>query len=226
MALIQPHDRKAWALPKGLIEKGEAPEVAAQREALEETGLSGPIVVKIDTITIFLYREMGASSDACLQNRHVLLAGIHGGRSFASRSRGGSRGMVSDRQGNCVRQLSAGKDDHPKSERACFSTIGRAHEDADRSLVCAYLSLSFSSLAPAQPIYAENQIPSRGVDISYTVTIKNPTSHLYESRCRSRAFGKPASLFRYRPGLPACIASRTTPAIFRISAPRMRAIKG
>src|SRR4029078_4568373 len=48
--LIQPHDRKAWALPKGLIEKGEAPEVAAQREALEETGLSGAIIVKIDTI--------------------------------------------------------------------------------------------------------------------------------------------------------------------------------
>jgi 8-oxo-dGTP diphosphatase len=50
VALIQPRDRKAWALPKGLIEKGEAPEVAAQREALEETGLSGAIVVKIDTI--------------------------------------------------------------------------------------------------------------------------------------------------------------------------------
>ena len=50
VALIQPRDRKAWALPKGLIERGEAPEAAAQREAREETGLSGNIISKIDTI--------------------------------------------------------------------------------------------------------------------------------------------------------------------------------
>src|SRR5436190_23574696 len=50
VALIQPHDRKAWALPKGLIERGEAPEAGAQREGREETGLSGTIVTKIETI--------------------------------------------------------------------------------------------------------------------------------------------------------------------------------
>jgi predicted metalloprotease with PDZ domain len=32
----------------------------------------------------------------------------------------------------------------------------------------------------AQAIYAENQIPARGVSIEYTVSIKNPTSHIYD----------------------------------------------
>lgn len=50
VALIQPRDRKAWSLPKGLIEAGEAAEAAAQRETREETGLSGNVVTKIDTI--------------------------------------------------------------------------------------------------------------------------------------------------------------------------------
>jgi 8-oxo-dGTP pyrophosphatase MutT (NUDIX family) len=50
VALIQPHERKAWALPKGFIEPGEPPEEAAQRETREEAGLSGNIISKIDTI--------------------------------------------------------------------------------------------------------------------------------------------------------------------------------
>jgi predicted metalloprotease with PDZ domain len=40
--------------------------------------------------------------------------------------------------------------------------------------------LLFCSHATAQAIYAENQIPARGVEIEYTVAVKNPLSHLYD----------------------------------------------
>ena len=45
---------------------------------------------------------------------------------------------------------------------------------------CIALVLCLCGSLKAQPIYAENQIPARGVEIGYTLTIKNPTSHLYE----------------------------------------------
>jgi 8-oxo-dGTP pyrophosphatase MutT (NUDIX family) len=50
VALIQPRERTAWALPKGLIEFGESAQTAAKREAREETGLVGDILAKIGTI--------------------------------------------------------------------------------------------------------------------------------------------------------------------------------
>ena len=34
--------------------------------------------------------------------------------------------------------------------------------------------------AQAQAIYVENQIPARGVEIEYAVTVTNPISHLYD----------------------------------------------
>jgi 8-oxo-dGTP pyrophosphatase MutT (NUDIX family) len=50
VCLIMTQGGKAWQLPKGIIEPGEAPEVAAKREVSEETGLLGELVRTLDKI--------------------------------------------------------------------------------------------------------------------------------------------------------------------------------
>jgi 8-oxo-dGTP pyrophosphatase MutT (NUDIX family) len=39
LAVIRPHNRRVWALPKGHVDPGETPEQTARREVREETGL-------------------------------------------------------------------------------------------------------------------------------------------------------------------------------------------
>lgn len=53
IALIKTRD--AWTLPKGLIEKGEKPEVAALREVEEETGLKVELKGPLGSIDYWFY---------------------------------------------------------------------------------------------------------------------------------------------------------------------------
>src|SRR5262245_47471414 len=64
-------------------------------------------------------------------------------------------------------------------ERTTEGTIGK-HKKHKFVLcvLCLFVATPFSSFA--QAIYAENQIPARGVSVDYVLTIKSPTSHLYD----------------------------------------------
>ena len=44
-------------------------------------------------------------------------------------------------------------------------------------LLCLFVVIPSSF---GQAIYAENQIPARGVSVEYALTIRNPISHLYD----------------------------------------------
>lgn len=52
-----------WVLPKGIVEQGEDPKVAAIREVLEETGIKAEIIKKIPTEVAYKYTKNGILVD-------------------------------------------------------------------------------------------------------------------------------------------------------------------
>src|SRR5438105_12142585 len=80
--------------------------------------------------------------------------------------------MVSYRQGDYECNIPPGEGNPPQSQRVDFRM--------KNSLLCLLCLLWFLPSSFAQAIYAENQLPARGVDIEYTVNIRNPISHLYD----------------------------------------------
>lgn len=55
IALIAVKGGKVWCLPKGIVDKGESPEMTAVREVAEETGLKGRIIEKLGEIFYWYY---------------------------------------------------------------------------------------------------------------------------------------------------------------------------
>jgi 8-oxo-dGTP pyrophosphatase MutT (NUDIX family) len=54
-AAVRPQGKRrgTWALPKGLVDRGESPAETAQREAFEETGVHGRIDSKLGDVRYF-----------------------------------------------------------------------------------------------------------------------------------------------------------------------------
>lgn len=58
VAVIRPHGRNLWALPKGHVDPGETPEQTATREVREETGLTATFMASLGEIR-YVYQFRG-----------------------------------------------------------------------------------------------------------------------------------------------------------------------
>jgi 8-oxo-dGTP diphosphatase len=71
VALISVKGGKNWCLPKGLVDRGETPEVTAVREVKEESGLLGRIVDSLGEITYWYYIQ--GENAKCRKTVHFFL---------------------------------------------------------------------------------------------------------------------------------------------------------
>ncbi|MGC2064427.1 MAG: NUDIX hydrolase [Thermodesulfovibrionales bacterium] len=77
VALISVKGGKFWCLPKGLLDKGETPEMTAVREVREESGLNGRIIEKLGDITYWYY--IRGENTKCRKTVHFYLMEFESG---------------------------------------------------------------------------------------------------------------------------------------------------
>ncbi len=75
VAVIRPHGRPLWALPKGHVDPGETPEQTATREVWEETGLKATLLAPLGEIR-YVYQFRG---QRIFKRVHFFLFRYHSG---------------------------------------------------------------------------------------------------------------------------------------------------
>jgi 8-oxo-dGTP diphosphatase len=77
VALVSVKGGRFWCLPKGIVDRGETPELTAVREVKEESGLSGRIVEKLGDIAYWYY--IRGENSKCRKTVHFYLMEYIGG---------------------------------------------------------------------------------------------------------------------------------------------------
>jgi 8-oxo-dGTP pyrophosphatase MutT (NUDIX family) len=79
IALIAVGANRRWQLPKGLIDAGETPEIAALREVREEAGIETELLSKIETIEYWYFGDHRGERVRFHKSVHFYLLAYRGG---------------------------------------------------------------------------------------------------------------------------------------------------
>ena len=77
VALVSVRGGTVWCLPKGIVDRGETPEMTAVREVREESGLSGRILEGLGDISYWYYIQ--GENVKCRKTVHFFLMEYQGG---------------------------------------------------------------------------------------------------------------------------------------------------
>ncbi len=81
VAVVSVRNGQYWTLPKGLLDKGETPEMTAVREVREESGLNGRIIGKLGEITYWYFLK--GENTKCRKTVHFYLMEYESGDTSA-----------------------------------------------------------------------------------------------------------------------------------------------
>jgi 8-oxo-dGTP pyrophosphatase MutT (NUDIX family) len=78
-AIISVNPSRRWQLPKGIIDAGETPEIAALREVREEAGIETELLTPIETIEYWYFGEQRGERVRFHKSVHFYLLAFRGG---------------------------------------------------------------------------------------------------------------------------------------------------